>query len=131
MNKLTCALCISITLSSQVMADVTLDLVGDWQITALDSAAALPDVEAIMSFSEDGQFSAMVGCNRAAGSYKLDETGLSFGPLAATRMMCPDEIMAQEDAFFRLMDRSADYRVEGEVVEILDDQGNTLVSGKR
>ncbi|MCJ7440187.1 MAG: META domain-containing protein [Thermoanaerobaculaceae bacterium] len=44
------------------------------------------------------------GCNRLSGSYELDGNRLRFGALATTRMACPPEVMAVEQAFLRLLE---------------------------
>ncbi len=47
--------------------------------------------------------SGSAGCNRFNGTYELSGNSLRFGPLATTRMMCPPEIMAVEDAMLEAL----------------------------
>jgi heat shock protein HslJ len=43
-----------------------------------------------LTFNEDGTLQAQVDCNSGSGSYTLDGTNLTFGPIATTRMACPE-----------------------------------------
>jgi len=65
------------------------------------------------------------GCNQMVGGYEATEASLSFSPFASTRMMCPD-VMEQEDALGRALAATRGYRVEGAVLELLDEQGGVL-----
>lgn len=47
--------------------------------------------------------SGSAGCNRFSGTYEVDGNALTFGPLATTRMACPPEIMAVEDALLKAL----------------------------
>ena len=51
------------------------------------------------------------GCNRMTGTYKLDGEKLKFGPLATTRMACPD--MQTETAFLKALGATTRYEVSG------------------
>jgi heat shock protein HslJ len=51
------------------------------------------------------------GCNRMTGTYQLDGQKLKFGPLATTRMACPD--MQTETAFLKALEATTRYEVSG------------------
>ena len=51
------------------------------------------------------------GCNRMKGTYQLDGQKLKFGPLATTRMACPD--MLTETAFLKALKATTRYEVSG------------------
>jgi heat shock protein HslJ len=51
------------------------------------------------------------GCNRMNGTYQLDGQHLKFGPLATTRMACPD--MQTETAFLKALKATTRYEVSG------------------
>jgi heat shock protein HslJ len=51
------------------------------------------------------------GCNRMNGTYQLDGQKLKFGPLATTRMACPD--MQTETAFLKALKATTRYEVSG------------------
>ena len=44
-----------------------------------------------IAFNNDGSLAAQVDCNSGRGTYTLNGTDLSFGPIATTRMACPDD----------------------------------------
>ena len=41
-----------------------------------------------LTFQPGGQVSVRADCNRGSGSYLLNDTALSFGPIALTKMFC-------------------------------------------
>lgn len=65
------------------------------------------------------------GCNRMGGSYQLQAGNLQFGPIAGTRMACPDG-MDQEQAFFDVLGRIRHWTIKGQHLELSDDHGKVL-----
>jgi heat shock protein HslJ len=62
------------------------------QLRASHDSVIRPEAVAVYSveFGRDGQVIIVGGCNRGGGSYTVSPPrGLSFGPLATTRSMCP------------------------------------------
>lgn len=51
-----------------------------------------------LTFQPDGSLQAQVDCNRGMGSYTLDGQSLTIGPLATTRMACPEDSQANDFA---------------------------------
>jgi heat shock protein HslJ len=66
------------------------------------------------------------GCNRMAGSYRLEGNTISFSQTASTMMACP-EGMEQEQRFRNALISVAGYRIKGQHLEFLDTQGAMLV----
>jgi para-nitrobenzyl esterase len=65
-----------------------------WHGTQMsDDARFVPDAPEryTLAFQPGGRVSVRADCNRGAGTYVLDGSKLSFGPLALTRAMCPPE----------------------------------------
>lgn len=50
-----------------------------------------------VAFKTDGEVIGHGGCNRFFGTYSQEGDALTFGPLASTKMACPN--LAQEQAF--------------------------------
>jgi putative lipoprotein len=65
------------------------------------------------------------GCNRIAGSFKLEQDKLSFGPMAGTMMACPTG-MEQEQKFLQSLEKVERYRISGSQLEMLDPAGAVL-----
>jgi heat shock protein HslJ len=92
-------------------------LVGRWAVSGYKdgkSAVVSPmaGTELNASFAEDGKVSGASGCNTYLGSYTINGEKLTFGPLATTRMACPEPIMAQEQAFLAALASTAAYSME-------------------
>jgi heat shock protein HslJ len=51
----------------------------------------------------EGRFSGRAGCNRLAGAYSLDGETLTFGPIARTRMTCPEPLMSHERSALQVL----------------------------
>ncbi len=62
------------------------------------------------------------GCNRFTGSYQTDK-GLRFGQLASTMMACPPPVDALARSFSQALSATADYRIRGKQMELLDAGG--------
>ena len=87
------------------------------------------DIEINLTFDGDS-ISGSAGCNNFMGSFTVDGDVLSFGPLAGTKMLCPPEVMQQEDLFLALMPsvETAEITFDGALV-LVPTSGLTLVFG--
>jgi heat shock protein HslJ len=107
----------------------TAELTGtDWVATGInngvggvESLAAGTEVTA--TFAEDGTVSGSGGCNRFNGSYEVDGSAISFGPIASTKMACEEPAMGQETAFLAALAASTTYAISGDALELRDDTG--------
>jgi len=83
------------------------DLWGtSWRLEDLAGTEALDDVEATLSFPEAGQVQGNGSCNRFTGTVTISGDSISFGPLAVTKMACPEPVMAQEDLFLKALNEA-------------------------
>ena len=78
-------------------ADV--DLVGAWLLEDLGGRGVMDMAQTTIEFDGEGRVFGSGGCNRFTGTYTFEDGVLGFGPLAATKMMCPEAVMDQEDRF--------------------------------
>lgn len=73
-----------------------------WTLVQLDDNQPVPaDPPITISFT-DSQVSGSAGCNTYNGDFSLADDNpfiMTLGPLATTRMICPDEIQQREDAY--------------------------------
>lgn len=71
-----------------------------WRLVQLQSSndsVYAPEPKAVytVEFGTDGRVSVVGGCNRGSGTYTVTPpSGLTFGPLATTRAMCPPGSMS-------------------------------------
>jgi heat shock protein HslJ len=61
------------------------------------------------------------GCNSLTGGYTLSGDKVKF-VIATTKMMCPEEQMAVEDFLLKALSSATSYKIEGDVLELLDGQ---------
>jgi hypothetical protein len=68
-----------------------------WRIATVDGRAALGAAE--IAFAADGSITGSTGCNRFTGAGRIEAGALLVeGPLATTKMACPDEGLAAQEA---------------------------------
>lgn len=60
------------------------------------------------------------GCNTFQGTYTLGQHGLSFPPLAATKMACPE--LELEQQFFDALRATLDYGLSGDTLTLLNNR---------
>lgn len=98
-------------------------LVGtEWQLIQLDGETIQPreGCFTVTLSAENGQLSGVGACNRLSGTYRSDEKrSLRIGPLAATRMACPD--LEREQAFIEALESATHYDMDGPMLLILSD----------
>ena len=73
------------------------------------------------------QVSGSSGCNRFNAAYTVDGEALTLGPVAGTEMACPDPAGAVEEAFHAALGQVAAWRMDGQELVLLDDDGNELL----
>lgn len=81
---------------------------------------------------EDGTNSVngKAGCNRFFGSYmRGDNARLTFSGMGATRMACPD--MDIEVQFFKTLDSTKNFLIEGDKLSLKGDKDNVLAVFKK
>jgi len=87
------------------------------------------DIEINLTFDGDS-VSGSAGCNNFMGIFTVDGDVLSFGPLAGTKMLCPPQVMQQEDLFLTQMSsvETAEMTFDGALV-LAPTSGLALVFG--
>ena len=102
---------------------------SEWQVR--DFAGRPARAEAWIAFKADGQVLGLGGCNRFNGGYSEDAGSLRFGPIAATRMACPDPQMRVETNLFRALEAAREAVATHLVLALFDDAGTLLVTMTR
>lgn len=65
----------------------------------------------VLSFMENGRFSASTDCNGLSGNYEVTDSALNFGEMASTKMFCEG---SQEEEFTAMLSESVNYINTGE-----------------
>lgn len=88
--------------------------------------AAADPTRYTLTFQPDGSLQAQVDCNRGMGSYTVDGSSLTLGPLATTRMACPEG--SQADVFLKDLEAVATFVFDGPnlVLNMKFDSGNIV-----
>lgn len=91
-----------------------------WTVTEIAGTEMVEGTAVEIGFNDEGRIFGTGGCNRLMGGYEITGEGLSFGAVATTMMACPEEIMAQEQAFLALLEevRAFDMGEGGELILI-------------
>jgi len=105
-----------------------------WHVTGYNNGkqavvSVLRDTTLTMAFAEGGKVSGSAGCNNFMGTYQGSGSALTFGPAAATRKMCAQEgVMEQEQQFLRALETVATASHEGNRLELRRGDGALAVS---
>jgi heat shock protein HslJ len=79
-------------------------------------------------FEVDGSIKGHGGCNSFFGSLEKAGSGIAVGPLGATRMACPGDIMDREMAFMDAVQRTRDFRSGRDGMSLIDVDGSVLAT---
>lgn len=71
----------------------------EWHLDDLAGTPVLPDSRATLTFPEPGKVAGNSSCNRFTGAAQVTGAAIHLGPLAGTRMMCPEPAMTQETSY--------------------------------
>ena len=69
---------------------------------------------------EKKQVTGFAGCNHFFGSYERDGSSLTFGPMGATRMACPDLETGLETSVFEALENTRKWKQSGGALLLLD-----------
>lgn len=94
-------------------AEPDLDLVGAWLLEDMSGRGVVDMVQTTIEFDGSGGVYGGGGCNRFTGTYTFEDQTLAFGPLATTKMMCPEAVMDQEDRFLRALGGIGQVKMDG------------------
>lgn len=97
---------------------------GKWELvtSTFIGAGRIPGVARATLAFEDGRLAAFSGCNQAQGPAFHVEGRLEVTRLSATRRACSEPLATFETRYFKLLQATPVYRVEGETLTLLDGQ---------
>ncbi|RIL08172.1 MAG: hypothetical protein DCC71_00010 [Proteobacteria bacterium] len=88
---------------------------GEWIAVAIDGAPLPADARPPTAAFADERIAGFGGCNRYTGSARVRAGGeIALGPLAATKMACPEPASALEARFFATLAQVARWSLDGE-----------------
>lgn len=86
------------------------NLVGtEWQLQDLAGNGIAADVHPTLAFPEAGKVAGNGSCNRFSGPSQIAGNELKLGPLASTRMACPEPAMSQETKYLDALQAAERY----------------------
>lgn len=98
-------------------------LVGEWKLTSYGPreslSPALEDVEAFVTFNEDGTVTGTSGCNEFGGSYTVDGNEIAFEEITSTLMLCDTPLMGQEEAMYQVLSETVAFQFEGNTLTLM------------
>jgi heat shock protein HslJ len=97
-----------------------------WRVEDLEGRGVVDRVQSTLEFGERGAASGNLACNRFTTSYEQTGPGLRFGLVAATRRMCPEAVMDQEQRFNAVLGNTRGALVKEPYLYLLDERGATL-----
>jgi heat shock protein HslJ len=104
---------------------------GEWTAITLAGTALPKGADVTLSF-DAGRVSGLAACNRYSGSYTLSGEGLTFGPMAGTRMACPPPLMETESAVFAAFARVTQFDIAADGALLLKtDEATPLFTATR
>lgn len=81
-----------------------------------------------VQFGSEGRVSGFGGCNRFTGTFVQNGAELRIGPLAATRMACPEDVMKLEMKLFGLLDSTRRASATHLELVLMDEAGATIAT---
>ncbi len=99
----------------------------DWQLIWLDGAEVLGDTPLTLTFNEDGSAQGSGGCNQFSSQYALNGDKVTFEGIRSTRRACAaDDLNAQEQAYFAVLEAAANYTISGDHLMVIAQDGRML-----
>jgi heat shock protein HslJ len=111
------------------------ELTGEWRATHLAGEPVIANSRLEIRFADTGDVTGNASCNRFSGKFGADAGSVRIGDengnLAATRMMCPPQVMAQEDRFFALLPSIDAFAVSSDGTLILSASGTEVLRAEK
>lgn len=102
-----------------------------WSLETIGESAAYPGVDVLIDFG-DGEVRGNTGCNDFSGKYKVNGDAIEFKDISMTMMACQNpSLRAQENAFLNALQLARSYHTDGNMLELLDEYGETLMIMRR
>ncbi|MCL6417305.1 META domain-containing protein [Aestuariirhabdus sp. Z084] len=106
---------------------------GQWSLQQFylqGSLVELGERTRLQIMAEDehsGRLSGNAGCNGFFGAYRVDNGKFSTGPIGATMMACPDDLMTQEQQFLKALEQLTSFSYDGQTLKLQDESGQVKI----
>jgi len=108
------------------------EIYGQWVIEQARSEPILDKRRARLVLERDGRLSGHNSCNAMTARFERSGDGFKVGPIATTRMACPELQREQEDRILSALELAATARVRVDgLLEIRDADGRGLLRAAR
>jgi heat shock protein HslJ len=109
------------------------DLIGTWEVTSLhwpERQAIISTHGRLVAAIDTERITGTGGCNSFNGRIELGHDSMRIGPVMSTMKFCNgDGVMEQEQAFFRALESTTSYRLDGRNrLDLLRADGGIAVS---
>ena len=100
-----------------------------WILTQMLTAGGQTEiVQTGVSAQFDGStISGNAGCNSYNASYEATGSEISFGPIAATKKICPEDEQSTEDRYLQLLAEIGSFEVSGRSMSMNDTDGTPVL----
>ena len=100
-----------------------------WILTQMLTAGGQTEVvQTGVSAQFDGStISGTAGCNTYNASYEADGSEISFGPIAATKKICPEDEQSTEDRYLQLLAEIGTFEVSGRSMSMNAQDGTPVL----
>jgi heat shock protein HslJ len=100
-----------------------------WILTQMLTAGGQTEiVQTGVSAQFDGStISGSAGCNSYNASYDATGSEISFGPIAATKKICPEDEQSTEDRYLQLLAEIGSFEVSGRSMSMNDTDGTPVL----
>jgi heat shock protein HslJ len=76
---------------------------SEWLLEDLGGSGVIDNIQATLTFPEAGKVTGNSSCNRFSGPAEISGDSVKLGPLASTRMACPEAVMNQETKYLNAL----------------------------
>ena len=76
---------------------------SEWLLEDLGGLGVIDNLQATLTFPEADKVAGNGSCNRFFGPAEVSGDTIKLGPLASTRMMCPESVMNQETKYINAL----------------------------
>ena len=94
----------------------------EWVLEEIDGRMITDRVQSTLHFQRDDRVVGWGGCNRYFAGLRSEGDGIHIGPIGSTRRICPPVVMAQENLFFKALEKARNISMQDHYLIIDSDE---------